>query len=75
MSDDSLLLTVEDLAGLLKLSRATVYMLLSDGRLPLTVHKIGRATRFVRAEVESYVQAGMPPAAEWRRREGGRAGG
>lgn len=69
---DSLLLTVDDISALLKLGRTTVYMLLSDGRLPLTQHKIGRCTRFVRAEIEQYVAAGMPPAAEWRRREGAR---
>lgn len=66
---ESLLLTIDDLAAVLKLGRTTTYMLLSDGRLPLTVHKIGRCTRFVRAEVEAYVAAGLPMAAEWRRRE------
>ena len=70
---DSLLLTVEDLAALLKLGRATVYIFLADGRLPLRTYKFGRCTRFSRAEVEAYVAAGLPSAREWRRREGGRS--
>jgi len=70
MSLESLLLTVDDLSTLLNLSRSTIYMLLSDGRLPLQVHKIGRTTRFIRSEVEAYVAAGLPSAREWKERAG-----
>jgi len=67
----SLLLDVNDLSALLRLSRTSIYTFLSDGRLPLRQHKFGRSVRFRRDEVEEYIKAGMPPAAEWRRQWGG----
>ena len=49
------LLTVEDVAGILKVSRATVYSLVKDGSLP-TVEIGVRKTRFRRADIAALVE-------------------
>ena len=60
----ALLLKAEELAGLLGVSRCTVWSWHSSGRIPLPV-RIGGATRWRRAEIESWVEAGAPGREKW----------
>jgi excisionase family DNA binding protein len=50
---EPILLRIEDAAGLLSVSRTTLYQLLSQGELK-TIH-IGRAVRVPRAELERWL--------------------
>lgn len=54
MSADRLLLTPEEVAGVLRVGRTTVYALMKSGELR-AVH-IGRSCRISQAEVERYVR-------------------
>ena len=65
MNEPSLLLSFADAASLLGISRATLYQLHSDGRLGPMVVKIGRRSLLNRAELESWVNAGLPCRNEW----------
>lgn len=47
------LLTIEDVAARLQVSRRTVYRLIAEGRLR-PIH-VGRRTRFTEREVEAYI--------------------
>ena len=60
----SLLLTAADVAGLLAVSLRTVRRLDITGRLPAPL-LIGRAVRWRRAEITSWLAAGAPPRARW----------
>ncbi|MBP87841.1 MAG: hypothetical protein CMJ64_14150 [Planctomycetaceae bacterium] len=48
-----ILMTIDEVASMLKLSRDTVYRLASSGDLP--GRKVGRAWRFVAEEIEDYI--------------------
>lgn len=58
MSDESVreVLTAERTADLLQVSLRTVLQLARDGQLP--GHKVGRAWRFCRTDVLSFVRGG-----------------
>ena len=47
------LLTADDVAGLLGVKRSTVYELTRSGRLPAV--KVGRAIRFLRPDLEAWL--------------------
>src|SRR5436305_7253963 len=66
-SDESLLLTPEEAARLLRIGRTTVYALMKAGDLR-PVH-IGRSCRLARAELERYVDRLHPPERTERRRQ------
>jgi|SRR4051794_441084 excisionase family DNA binding protein len=69
---ESLLLTPEEAATLLRIGRTTVYALIKAGDLR-PVH-IGRSCRLARAELERYVRGLQHPpqsAPAYRRRRGG----
>jgi excisionase family DNA binding protein len=51
-----LLLTVDEVAQLLGLSRRTVWRLRSTGRIPAPV-RIGRSVRWRRADVDEWISA------------------
>jgi len=59
-----LLLTAADVAGLLSVSLRTVRRLDITGRLPAPL-LIGRAVRWRRAEIASWLAAGAPPRSRW----------
>ena len=59
-----LLLTAADVAGLLAVSLRTVRRLDITGRLPAPL-TIGRAVRWRRAEIASWLAAGAPPRSRW----------
>ena len=64
--DESLLLTAEEAARLLRIGRTTVYALMKAGDLR-PVH-IGRSCRLARAELERYVNRLHAPEPTERRR-------
>jgi excisionase family DNA binding protein len=70
MTDKPLLLSFTDAAKLLSISRAMLYMMHGDGRLGPLVHKIGRRSLLSRAELEAWVQNGLPPRTVWERIRG-----
>ncbi|RMH05912.1 MAG: DNA-binding protein [Nitrospirae bacterium] len=56
------LLTLSEVSSFLKVPKSTIYKLARERRLP--GHKVGKHWRFVREEIESWVQsAGMQEAA------------
>jgi predicted DNA-binding transcriptional regulator AlpA len=57
-------LTPGEFAGLLKLSRAMFFKLKSAGGVPSPAY-FGRLPRWWRPEIEDWIQAGRPRAAEW----------
>ncbi len=59
-----LLLNAKQVGFMLNLSRATVYRLNAEGRLPRPVH-LGRATRWRREELVQWVEAGCPSRERW----------
>ncbi|MFM9957264.1 MAG: helix-turn-helix transcriptional regulator [Phycisphaerales bacterium] len=63
-----------ELAHLLGVSRSMLWKLHSSGRLPLPI-RLGRSTRWRRAEVLAWLEAGCPDRAAWqaRRSNGGEA--
>ena len=60
----ALLITAEEAAWLLGISRAHFYKLLSSGRLPAPVN-LGRSVRWARAELEAWIATGAPPRVQW----------
>jgi excisionase family DNA binding protein len=56
MVEDADVLTTEEAAGFLRVSTKTVLALARDGFLPGT--KVGRAWRFLRADLIAYVHGG-----------------
>jgi excisionase family DNA binding protein len=56
MAEDTEVLTAEEAAELLRVSTKTVLTLARDGALPGT--KVGRAWRFLRADLVAYVHNG-----------------
>lgn len=58
------LLTVEDVAGLLQISRREVWRREKDGRLPRAVRLSSKLVRWRAADVEAFVAGlGVPPIA------------
>ena len=55
----TLLCSIDETAALLGLGRRTVYTLMHGGKLPPS-HKIGGKRVFVRADIERWVELGMP---------------
>ncbi len=51
--EQDILLTFDEAAGLLRVSRATMYRLLASGLL--IGHKVGRGWRFYKADVHNFV--------------------
>ena len=59
------LITLRDLAALLQVSTRQIYLMADDGRLGPARVQIGRAVRFRRREVESWIAAACPSRNEW----------
>ena len=51
--DQDILLTFQEAAELLRVSRATMYRLINSGQL--TGHKVGRGWRFYKADIHHFV--------------------
>jgi len=54
MSTDDQVLTVDELAVYLKISRSTLYKLLSEGRVP--GQRVGRHWRFSKEAIDSWLK-------------------
>jgi excisionase family DNA binding protein len=67
MADKPLLLSFANTAELLGISRALLYQMHNDGRLGPLPHKIGRRSLLTRAEIEAWVNAGLPPRIQWEK--------
>jgi excisionase family DNA binding protein len=64
-TNEKLLLSAAEAAGLLGISRSAYYSLLSSGRIgPLPV-RLGRSVRFDRRELERWVAAKCPCRDGW----------
>lgn len=61
---DDEFLTGDQVARMLKVSRATVFRLLASGRLPRG-RKLGRCRRWSRREIEAWMAHDCPPADQW----------
>lgn len=61
---DDEFLTADQVARILKVSRATVFRLLSSGRLP-SGRKLNRCRRWSRREIEAWMAHGCPAAEKW----------
>lgn len=55
------LITTEELAEILGMSKRTIWRLLSAGQIPQPV-RIGRSTRWRRDEVQRWIDSGCPVA-------------
>jgi len=58
--DHDILLTFQEAADLLRVSRATMYRLLASGQL--VGHKVGRGWRFYKADVHNFISQGHTEA-------------
>jgi predicted DNA-binding transcriptional regulator AlpA len=65
MNEPTLLLSFADAAELLSVSRALLYQMHGDARFGPQVRKLGRRSLIVRAELERWVQSGLPPRSQW----------
>lgn len=54
LTDQDVLLTLKEAEDFLRVSRATIYRLLSSGRL--TGHKVGKGWRFYKTDVRKLVE-------------------
>jgi excisionase family DNA binding protein len=59
-----LAISADEVAKLLGISRAHVWRLHSQGRIPRPV-RLGRAVRWDRATIERWLAAGAPPRERW----------
>lgn len=67
MSDERLLLTVPETAGLLRLSPRRLYALIAEHKIPEgIVVRLGRAVRVSQPRLRSWLGADMSPEAETR---------
>lgn len=60
-----MLITVNDTASLLRVSRRQVFKLIASGRCPEPV-RIGRSVRLNRQELLQWIEAGCPAREEWK---------
>ena len=65
MKQQVLLIDVYEVATLLGISKSMVYKRLAAGGLPPVV-KLGRCTRWNRAEIERFVEEGCPSRSRWK---------
>lgn len=63
--DEALLMNTREVAKLLTVSEKTVYTMQTNGEMPKPV-RIGRAVRWGRDEIKTWVDEGCPPASEWK---------
>ncbi len=58
-AERDILLTFEEAAALLRVSRATLYRLIAGGQL--TGHKVGRGWRFYKTDLHKFIAAQRAP--------------
>jgi len=62
-----LLLTCEQAAAVLGVSRATFWTLHSCGRVPMPIRLSPRVVRWARGELEAWIAADCPNRADWEK--------
>lgn len=65
------LLSAEELAAMLSISKRSLWRLRSAGQLPRAV-QLGGSTRWRRIEVEAWIAAGCPSLTDWEASKGGK---
>jgi excisionase family DNA binding protein len=63
------LLSIEDLAHQLGISKPTLHRQLAAGKILRATCRVGRSPRWSRLDVEKWIAAGTPPAKEWTARQ------
>jgi predicted DNA-binding transcriptional regulator AlpA len=66
-SDNSYLLNLEQMAGILQKGIDTVYRWIELGKVPKPI-RLGKAPMWVRQDVYDWLAAGSPSASEWQAR-------
>lgn len=61
----NLLISAEELATILKVSKRTLWRLLSGAKLPRPVH-VGRSPRWRLNEINAWIAAGCPDLESWQ---------
>ena len=69
-----LLLSAQELAGLLGVGRSTIWTWHSSGRIPMPL-KVGGCTRWRRVEIQRWVESGCPGRGRWEMLKGEAKGG
>jgi excisionase family DNA binding protein len=62
-------LTAEQMCQLLHISRSTLTLWVASGRTPRPLRPSMRHSLFDKADVQSWIAAGMPPRQDWERRK------
>ena len=63
---DRLLLSSEELASMLSISRATLWRMLAAGKLPLPLRPTAGIVRWRSDEIQRWVDSGMPDQITWQ---------
>jgi predicted DNA-binding transcriptional regulator AlpA len=63
---DRLLLSSEELASMLSISRATLWRMLAAGKLPLPLRPSPGLVRWKADEIRRWVDSGMPDRKTWQ---------
>lgn len=71
VSADRLMLSADETARYLGISRAHFFALRSSGRFGPRCIRLGGSVRFDRREIDDWVAAGAPPTDRWRQIKGG----
>lgn len=72
-----LMIDAAALCRALSIGETTLKKLIRTGRLPLKRYRLCRKVLFLRAELEQWIAAGMPPVSRWamiRERNAGKLG-
>lgn len=64
---EPMLLSVEDTAKILSISKPMLYQMFSDGRFGLMGIRFGRKRLFPVEELRNWVQAGCPSREKWQK--------
>ena len=70
-SRESPVVDAAEAAAYLKISRAHFYKLVKSGRAPGPI-RLGRATRWLRQELDEWLAAGAPPRVKWEQTKAAR---
>lgn len=64
---NAILLTALDVAGRLRISRSTWFALVRDGHAPRPIYMTPRCPRWIRTDIEAWIEAGKPHREDWER--------
>lgn len=64
MTDDALLLSYRDVCAMLNVGKNSFFAMRQSGRFPIQPIRLGGSVRYIRRQVESWVESGCSP--HWR---------